>query len=166
MVRPSFIKSLNEEKMTFKDWVIELLWYNSPMIFLRRLGRFLRRLPDYLHLCWTDESWDFEGLYDYIEMFLKHRKRALEQDTWHTEDCVKRALRQIELTSYHLERYRNWPKYYEWPEPEHVKLPNGCYQIVYKDEDRPKCDYVHKMESKHYEHFWRLLKKYHSNWWT
>ena len=42
MVRPSFIKSLNEnDTMTLKDWIIEILWYNPFMTHLRKIGRFL-----------------------------------------------------------------------------------------------------------------------------
>ena len=40
MVRPSFIKSLDidgDDKMTVKDWLVEMFWYNRPMIFFRHL---------------------------------------------------------------------------------------------------------------------------------
>ena len=49
MVRPSFIKSLDidgDNKMTVKAWLVEIFWYNRPMIFFRRLGRFIQRLPE------------------------------------------------------------------------------------------------------------------------
>ena len=169
MVRPSFIKSLGidgDYKMTIKDWIVELVWYNQPMIFFRKLGRFLKRLPKWLKLCWNSENWDFSYMYDYIEMWLNELKGGLQKDTWHEQHCVKRAIQQIDCTLGHLDRYRNWPNYWEWPEPEHVKLPDGCYTLKYKPEDEPQCELVHRMEQKHYDKFWYMLKKYHGNWWT
>ena len=73
----------------------------------------------------------------------------------------------------HLDRYRNWTDYYEWPEshmeeceekdPKYGKL----YHIVYDDpKAKEKIQLVHKMEEKHYNKFWYMLKKYHKNWWT
>lgn len=46
------------------------------MIFLRHLGRFLKRLPKWLKLCWRTENWDYESIYDFIEMQLKEMKKA------------------------------------------------------------------------------------------
>ena len=169
MVRPSFIKSLNIDgdcKMSIKDWIIEIVWYNEPMVFLRKCGRFLLRLPSYLKLCWMNEPWDFEGLYNFIEVFLKQQRKCQEQDTWHVEHGKQRAIQQIDCTLAHLDRFRNWPNYWEWPEPQHIKLPDGCYTIKYKPEDEPKCELVHRMEEKHYNKFWNMLRKYHNNWWT
>jgi hypothetical protein len=175
MVRPSFIKSLNidgNNKMTLKDWIIEIFWYNDVMAFFRRIGRFLKRLPKWLKVCWTSETWDFEGIYDYLEMWLKELRKAQEEDTWHTEGCVRKAIRSIDLVLAHLDHYRNWTDYYEWPETKFVEsdhLYNGdkTYTMEFVDPDgREKADYVHKMEQKHYEKFWKLLKKYHKDWWT
>lgn len=119
MVRPSFIKSLcidGEDKMTIKDRLIEIFWYNRLMMFFRHFGRFLKRLPKWLKLCWKTENWDYEGVYDFIEMQLKEMKKAQEKDTWHTPHGVKRAIQQIKCTLVHLDKYRNWQDYYEWPE--------------------------------------------------
>ena len=76
------------------------------------------------------------------------------------------AIKQIDNTLFHLDHYKNWPKYYEWPDPIHKQLPNGNWTLEYKEEDKPKCDLVHKMEEEHYETFWKFLKEYHCNWWT
>lgn len=166
MVRKSFIKALNDEEMTLWDNLHDLIFHNEPLIFFRHIGRFLKRLPSYLKLCWRDESWDYEGLYNYIEFFGKERIKALEEDTWHTQHCTKRAIQQIKCTLGHLDRFRNWTKYWDWPEPIHKKLPNGCYTLEYKPEDEPQCELVHRMEEKHYKKFWDMLRKYHNNWWT
>lgn len=166
MVRKTFIKELQDIKLTVWDKIIDVLWYNKFAIFLRKIGRFILRLPNYVNVCWKNEDWDYEGFYNLIELHCNRLKKAIKEDTWHVPHGVKRELQQIDLTLAHLDRYRNWPNYYEWPEPIHEKLPNGCYTIKYKPEDEAQCDYVHKMELKHYEAFWRLLKKYHTNWWT
>ena len=166
MVRPSFIKGLKDEELTLWEIIYEGIWYCKPMIFLRKIGRFLKALPDYIKICWNNEDWDYEGIYNFIEMYLKRLRKCISEDTWHTEHCVKREIQQIDLVLAHLDRYRNWPNYYEWPEPIHQENENGTYSIIYREEDKPKCELVHKMETKHYEAFWRLFKKYHSNWWT
>lgn len=165
-MRNSFIKEINEEEITIWDKITDFLFYNNLVLFIRKLGRFILRLPSYIKLCWKDEPWDFEGLYDYVEYYLKQRRKEFEKDTWHTPHCVKRGIQQIDLTLAHLDRFRNWPDYYEWPEPIHKQTEDGLWTIEYKKEDEPKCEYIHKMEIKHYNAFWRLLKKYHNNWWT
>ena len=73
-------------------------------------------------------------------MQLKEIKKAQEKDTQHEPHSVKRAIQQIECTLAHLDRYRNWQNYYEWPEshteeckeedPKYGKL----YHIVYDDQ--------------------------------
>ena len=108
MVRHSFIKSLDidgDNKMTVKAWLVEIFWYNRPMIFFRRLGIFIQRLPKWLKLCWKTENWDYESIYDFIEMQLKEMKKAQEKDTWHAPHNVKRAIQQIKCTLAHLDRY-------------------------------------------------------------
>ena len=46
MVRPSFIKGLKDEELTLWEIIYESIWYCKPMIFLRKIGRFLKALPD------------------------------------------------------------------------------------------------------------------------
>ncbi len=175
MIRPSFIKSLNidgDDKMPVKDWLIEIFWDNKPIIFLRHFGRFLKRLPKWLKLCWNTESRDYESIYDFIEMQLKEMQKAQEKDTLHSPHGVKRAIQQIQCTLAHLDRYRNWQNYYEWPEShteecEEDSKYGKLYHIVYDNSKaNEKIQLVHRMEDKHYNKFWYMLKKYHKNWWT
>ncbi len=59
------------------------------------------------------------GLWEYIWFYrnaTKRNKKAQEKDTWHAPHNVKRAIQQIKCTLAHLDRYRNWTDYYEWPE--------------------------------------------------
>ena len=51
MVRPSFIKGLKDEELTLWEIIYEGIWYCKPMIFLRKIGRFLKALPDYIKIC-------------------------------------------------------------------------------------------------------------------
>ena len=54
-----------------------------------------------------------------------------------------------------VETYKKDPKY------------GKLYHIVYDDpKAKEKIQIVHKMEEKHYNKFWYMLKKYHKNWWT
>lgn len=167
MVRKSFLKSLNDEKLNLFDIIEDKLLYNPIAIWIRHVFRFMKRLPKYLRLCWINESWDYEGIYNFIEMFLKELYQAQLEDTWHVPRETRRRALQIKCTLEHLDRFRNWPNYYEWPEHKTEQLENGCYTIVYDDpKAQDMIDVVHKMEQKHYDKFWNMLKKYHTGWWT
>lgn len=176
MVRPSFIKSLNidgDDKMTVKDWLIEIFWYNRPMIFLRHLGRFFKRLPKWLKLCWRAENWDYESIYDFIEMQLKEMKKAQKEDNWHLQSEVKRSIKQIDLVLLHLDMFRNSHNYFDYPKTKTVpnsELYNGqtTYKIEFIDKECGEEQFKEFMrfEHKHYDKFWKLLKQWHTNWWT
>lgn len=166
MVRKSFIKSLNDEEMTLWETVVEYICYNPVVICLRKIGRFLLRLPRWLVVCWKTEAWDYEGIYYFLGMFLKDLHKAQKEDTWHVEHETKRRAQQIELVLAHLDRYMNWFDYYKWPEAIHTQNLDGTYSITYAPEDEKQCEYVHKMEEKHFNKFWDLLKKWHTGWWT
>ena len=176
MARPSFIKSLcidGDDKMTTKDWIIEIFCYNRLMIFLRHVGRFFQRLSKRLKLCWKTENWDYESIYDFIEMQLKEMRKAQEKDAWHVQSEVKRSIKQIDLVLLHLDMYRNSHNYFDFPETE--TIPSGD---LYNNEPTYKMEFVDKeygeekykefirLEQKHYDKFWNLLKKWHKNWWT
>lgn len=149
------------------ETIVDFLWYNRISIFLRHVGRFLKRLPKWIQVAWKQENWDYEYLYDLIELKLKELYQAQLEDTWHVERETKRRALQIKCTLEHLDRFRNWTDYYEWPDPEFKELENGCYTVTYNDpEAEQKMDYVHKMEEKHYKKFWYMLEKYHKGWWT
>lgn len=172
MVRAKFIKELQGKTITILDEIWDFICYNNLVCFIRHIFRFLRRLPKWLKLCWNTENWDFEGMYDFLEMFLKDLLKAQEEDTWHVEHETKRRALQIKCTLAHLDRYRNWPDYYEWPESHTEKSTydekyGQLYTLVYDDPDADeKIEYVHKMETKHYNKFWDMLRKYHQGWWT
>lgn len=176
MVKPTFIKGLNSDgynKMNVKNWLIELCWHNRPMIFLRHLGRFIKRLPKWLKLSWNTESWDYEGIYDFLDMQLREMRKAHEKDTWHIQSEVKRSIKQIDLVLLHLDMYRNLDKYIDFPKTETVQtdeLHNGkpTYKIEFIDKVHGEEQFKEflRLEQKHHNKFWKLLKQWHTNWWT
>ena len=52
MIKPSFIKT----KLNIKERIIDILWYNSVIRFLRKFGRFIKR-----EIRWTSILWNQEG---------------------------------------------------------------------------------------------------------
>lgn len=169
MVRPSFIKSLNtENKMTIKDWIVEIVWYNQPCIFLRRVGRFILRIIRWIPVLWKQEEWDFGYTYDILEHKIKEIRKCVSEDTWHTEDCVKEELQQIDSVLEHLDKFRNWPSYVEVPDPmdRWVKNEDGTSTLEFTEEEHKAYQKANEFEEEHYNAFWDEMKKNSGNWWT
>ena len=174
MVRPSFIKSLNidgDSKMSIKDWIIEIVWYNQPIIFLRRIGRFILRLVRWIPVLWKQEEWDFGYTYDLLEQKIKDLRDCIKTDTWHTEECVKEELEQIDSVLEHLDKYRNWTKYIDIPEPPEgfqrfTPCEDGLSQWNSFPEEHEAFQRANKFEEEHFNAFWDELKKNGGNWWT
>lgn len=172
MVRKSFLKSLNDEELTLLDKLEDIIFYNDAVIFIRHIARFLKRLPIWIKLCWNTESWNYESIYDILEMELKDMKKAQDVDTWHIPHEVKRRSQQIALVLAHLDRFRNPFDYFDYPESKMVRTDheyNGqpTYTLKFIDEDgEERFKKFHDLEVKHYEKFWKLLKKWHRGWWT
>lgn len=174
MVRPSFIKSLNidgDDKLNIKDWIIEIICYNEPGIFLRRVGRFILRLKRWLPVLWKQEEWDFEYTYDLLEQKIKDLRDCIKKDTWHTEDCVKEELQQIDACLQHLDKYRNWTHYIEIPEPPEdfvrwTDCENGCKELHFTDEEHKAYQKANEFEEENRLAFWEDLKNHGGNWWT
>ena len=126
------------------DTLEDIILYNRFSIFLRHVFRFIIRLPKYIKLAWLQEDWDVEYLYDLIEMKLKEFKKAQENDTWHVQHETKRRAQQIDICLKRLDRYRNWPNYYDYPMDDiiHVKVedPNygTCYRLEHTNEENEK----------------------------
>ena len=169
MVRPSFIKSLNtDNKMTIKDWIVEIVWYNQPCIFLRRVGRFILRIIRWIPVLWKQEEWDFGYTYDILEHKIKEIRKCVSEDTWHTEDCVKEELEQIDSVLEHLDKFRNWPNYVEVPDPMNrwVKNEDGTRTLEFTEEEHKAYQKANEFEEEHYNAFWDEMKKNSGNWWT
>ena len=59
MIRPSFIKGLNGEKMAIKDWIEEVVIYDRVSSFVRRVARFIKRMWKWIPMLWNQEEWDY-----------------------------------------------------------------------------------------------------------
>lgn len=169
MIRPSFIKELQELPMTLKDWIIEIFCYNPISRFLKKIWRFILRLFRWLPLLWNQEEWDYEYVYDLIEMKMKELRKEMSKDFWHDQKVVQKSIKQINICLAHLDRWRNWTNYYYYPMDDvyHESTENGCYQMKYSSEVKEKQRLgAHDFEQNHYNKFWRDFLKWHQGWWT
>ena len=172
MVRPSFIKSLSiggDNRMTVKDWAAELLWYNNFSCFLRRVGRFIKREVRWAPILWNQEEWDFSYMYDLLVMKMKELKKDMSKDYWHEQKSVQRGIKQIDICLARLDRYRNWPDYYDYPLEDIYSEPteDGCYKMCYASEKNEKQRQgAHAFEEKNYNKFWKDFLRWHQGWWT
>lgn len=86
MIRPSFIK----DDLSLKDYIVEFLCYNNFSCFLRRVGRFILRLFRWIPVLWNQEEWDYEYIYDLLEMKMKELYENMFHDTWHEQRGTKK----------------------------------------------------------------------------
>lgn len=170
-MRQLFVKQILAKEITLIDRVMDCILYNPVAIYIQHIIRFLKRLPKWLRLCWKTENWDYEGIYDFIEMQLPEMLKAQEEDDIHVPSEVNKRIKQIKLVLEHLKRYREPFDYYEWPEIHTV--PSGeckgqtTYRMEFVDADgEEKAKRFHELEAKHYEKFWKLFKQWHQGWWT
>lgn len=169
MIRPSFIKSLCNVKMTIKDYILEAIWYNSFSCFLRKVGRFILRLFRWLPVLWNQEEWDYEYIYDLLEMKMKELRKDMSKDTWHEQKGVQKRIKQIGICLKRLDMWRNWPEYYEYPTYDVVHTPtkDGCYRLDYTSEGNEKQRLgAIDFEQKNYDKFWKDFLAWHRGWWT
>ena len=167
MVRPSFIKSLEDSKMTIKDWIIEILFYNPLSIKLRKIGRFILRLIRWIPVLYKQEEWDFGYTYDILEHKIKEIRNNITKDTWHTPDCIEEELTQIDSVLDHLDKFRNWTKYIDIPSsPMDRLLETKTNTLEFTEEEHLAYQKAEEFEEEHYNAFWDELKEYSSNWWT
>ena len=171
-VRPSFIKSLQTDyEFTLWDKIEDKLWYNPFSIFLRKTGRFITRVIRWLPVLWKQEEWDFGYTYNILEFKLKELRNNIAQDTWHDNECVQEELQQIDSVLDHLDKYRNWPKYIEIPEPpkdfkRFTPTEDGCSRLNFTEQEHKAYDKARKFEEEHYNAFWNEMKENSDNWWT
>lgn len=169
MIRPSFIKSLSNTEMTIKDYITEAIWYNSFSCFLRKVGRFILRLFRWLPVLWNQEDWDYEYIYDLLEMKMKELRKDMSKDTWHEQKGVQKRIKQIGICLKRLDMWRNWPEYYNYPTDDIVHTPtkDGCYRLDYTSEENEKQRLgAIDFEQKNYDKFWKDFLAWHRGWWT
>lgn len=149
--------------------ILDFIYFNKMTCFLRHLFRFFKRFPKYIKLAWEQETWDYEYLYDLIEMKLKELLKAQEEDTWHVEKETKRRAKQIRICLAYLDRYRNWTNYYNYPLDDLRFEPteNGCSRIVHDNTyNEIRRNGVHAYVKFNYDMFWKRFLQWHQSWWT
>ena len=165
MIRPSFMKKV----MSLKDWIIEIVWYNRFVCWLRKIGRFLLREIRWIPVLWNQEDWDYEYMYDLLEMKMRELRKDMSKDYWHDQTYVQRGIKQINICLARLDRWRNWPKYYDYPMNDiyHEPTENNCYAIKYSSEENEKQRLgANAFEEKNYNKFWKDFLAWHQGWWT
>lgn len=157
-----------KDKLNWWENILDFIFYNKVSCFLRHVGRFLKRLPKYIGLAWTQETWDYEYLYDLIEMKLQELLKAQEEDTWHVEKGTKRRAKQIKICLAYLDRYRNCENYIEFPnEPlEFEPCKNGCSRLKENAARTRACKKANSFEKFNYDMFWKRFLQWHQHWWT
>ena len=165
MVRPSFIKL----KMTTKDWIKEILLYNSFSIFLRRIGRFIKRIVRWLPVLWNQEEWDYIYIYALLIMKMKELRKDMSKDYWHDQKSVQKNIKQIDICLKRLDRFLNWTDYYYYPtEDIYCELTEDGGTILRHASERNEQQRMGAItfEEKNFRKFWKDFIKWHRGWWT
>lgn len=169
MVKKLFLAKACGKQATILDRISDIILYNRVGIFIRHIFRFIRRLPTFLKLCWKQENWDSGYIYDLLEYKLKDLREGLQQDTWHEQNSVKRCINQINICLAYLDRYRNWPDYYDYPIDDIYFEPTNddMSQLKYNSsKNEAKRKGAHDFEKFNYDMFWKRFLQWHQGWWT
>lgn len=171
MVRFSFVKGLNADsnELNFKEELIELLLYNRFAAFLRRIGRFIKRMCRWIPVLWNQEEWDYAYIYDLLVMKMKELKEDMSKDYWHDQKEVQRSIKQIDLCLERLDRYLNWTEHYYYPMEDIYYEPteDGCVRMCYASKRNEKQRLgAPEFEEKNFRKFWKNFVKWHRGWWT
>ena len=168
MVKPSFIKSLSSNSIKM-NWVKEILWHNNFSCFLRRVGRFIKRLYRWLPLLWNQEEWDYAYIYELLIMKMKELRENMTQDYWHDQKSVQRSIKQIDICLKRLDNYLNWTENYYYPMEDIYYEPteDGCMKMCYASErnEKQRLGAIY-FEEKNFQKFWKDFIKWHRGWWT
>jgi hypothetical protein len=171
MVRFSFVKGLNADnnELSFKEELIGLLLYNRFAAFLRRIGRFIKRMCRWIPVLWNQEEWDYAYIYDLLVMKMKELKGDMSKDYWHDQKEVQRSIKQIDLCLERLDRYLNWMEHYYYPMEDIYYEPteDGCVRMCYASKRNEKQRLgASEFEEKNFRKFWKNFVKWHRGWWT
>lgn len=166
----NIIKKLNNIKESKITYFLENLFlHNNLAIFLRRLGRFILRLIRWVPVLWEQEDWDYEYLYDLLKVKMEEIRKNMSKDYWHDQKCVQRSIKQINICLARLDRWQNWPDYYEYPMEDIYSVPTeeGFLQMKYASEENEKQRLgATAFEEKNYKKFWKDFLAWHQSWWT
>ena len=166
MIRPSFLRN---GIMTVKDYIVELIAFSSFSCFLRRAGRFILRLRRWIPVLWKQEEWDYEFIYDHIELKMKELRDNMSKDVWHDQKEVRKGIKQIDICLQRLDRWRDWPKYYDYPMGDIAceEVEGGFLKPVSTNPENEKQRLgAVVFEQKNYDKFWKDFLAWHRGWWT
>lgn len=131
---------------------------------LKKFGRFILRLIKWFPILWKQEDWDYEYLYDLIEIKLKELRECLQKDDLHV-DSDKYAT-QISICLAYMDRFRNWDNYVDLPE--YASWEKHGLNFSEKATKEYRKSIVKKMisfEKDNYNMFWKRFIQWHRNWW-
>lgn len=154
------------------EWVEdikEFIIHNRVSSEIRRVGRFICRIIRWIPVLWNQEDWDYEYLYDLIEVKMKELRKDMSKDVWHDQKVVRDGVRQIDICLARLDRWRNWPNYYDYPMDDiyYVPTKNNCKEMHYYSEENEKQRWgALEFEKKNYDKFWKDFLRWHRGWWT
>lgn len=137
---------------------------------LRKLGRFLLREIRWIPVLWNQEDWDFEYVYDLLEVKMKELRRDMSKDTWHDQKGVQRGIKQINICLARLDRWRNWSDYYYYPMDDVYSelTEDGKYHVMKhasEENEKQRLGAI-DFEQKNYNKFWKDFLAWHRGWWT
>ena len=130
---------------------------------IRKFGRFIVRIIRWMPIIWKQEDWDFEYMYDLLEIKMKDIQNCLRKDKLHVGS--DKHVREISICLGYMDRYRNSDKYLEKPayakhmEVEDILTNLGEYRIT---------SFANKyinFEKENFRMFWKCFVKWHTNWW-
>ena len=133
---------------------------------IRKIGRFIKRIVKWLPILWKQEDWDYEYLYDLMEVKMKELQECLRQDDIHLHS--DKYVRQINICLAYLDRFRNWDNYIEYPTDDFKwdDCKNGCKRLEHTNKiNEIKRKKAIPYEKFNYDMFWKRFLQWHQRWW-
>ena len=131
---------------------------------LRKFGRFIIREIKWIPILWKQEDWDYEYIYELMEVKMKELRECLRQDDMHV-DSDKYA-RQISICLAYMDRFRNWDHYIKNSNEdkyvslsEQIRSKKGLYQR------KASVKRILAFENDNFNMFWKRFVQWHKQWW-
>jgi len=157
-------KNGEEESLIYRLW--DLICNNEISYFLRKQGRFLKRIISWIPVLYNDEDWDYAYLLYIIDFKLKQIREVILDDDIHVDSS--KTVKKIDIIRGRLDRYLNSEKYLgERPEREDTIFFNEDNDadgfLTMKELSPEYKEYLNNMtvmEEKNFRGFFRSLEKY------
>ena len=169
MIRPSFMKTIDCEDMTFWDKIQEAVLFNPVSSSIRRNFNSLRRLIRWTPVIWNQYDWDYEGIYDVLEQKMKDLYKDLKKDVWHDPKEVQKCLKQIQICLKRIAVIKNWTDFYDYPidDIDWEPTEDGYQRMIHTSEanEKERQRISQRIDNNH-KKFWKDFLEWHENWWT